>query len=182
MDPARAPEGPIPSAELYERLRASARRHLAGERVDHTLQPTALVHEAWLRLVKRELDPDADPRAFALAAADAMRRVLIDHARGRARLKRGGDRRRVPLDALLAAESGDLDGIVAVDEGLRRLQEVHPRTAELVRLRFFCGLEEAEAAQALSISPRTARREWAFARAWLFQALGETGDAAPTDA
>lgn len=158
---------------VYEELRALARSRLRHERPDHTLRATALVHEAYLRMLGADDPPWSDRAHFFRAAAEAMRRILIDHARRRARLKRGGDRVRVELeDARLGAEP-DLDRLVALDEAIRRLDEQDPRAADVVRLRFFAGLSVAETAKALDLSERTIKREWAFARAWLYDALRE---------
>jgi len=162
----------------YRELHAVAARLLGRERPDHTLQPTALVHEAWLRL-----EGDArwqDRTHFVATAARAMRRVLVDHARGRGRDKRGGGWERVELDGDL---DGDLAGaarsgvdLVALDAALRELEEVAPRQARLVELRFFGGFEVAEAAVLLGVSEPTAARDWRFARAWLARQLGEGED------
>lgn len=177
----RAGQGDARAAEdlfplVYEQLRADAAQRMARERPDHTLQPTALVHEAYLRLA----GPNAaaastawDGRGhFYAAAAEAMRRILIEHARARNRVKRGGEWRRVTLDSLdLAAESVAVEEIVSVDAAIRRMEERDPRMARIVRLRFFAGLEVQEVAEVLGVSDRTVRREWAVARAWLFRAL-----------
>lgn len=161
----------LPRAELirtvYAELRTIAARCLADERDGHTLQPTALVHEVFLRLRGREdVNVDAS-RQFYRAAANAMRRILIDHARARGARCRGGGRARMPLDIVDVAESVDFDTIVAVDDAIERLAEASPRTAEIVRLRFYAGLTEPEVARALEVSERTVRREWVFAKAWL---------------
>jgi RNA polymerase sigma factor (TIGR02999 family) len=156
---------------VYEELRTLAARQLAHERPGQTLQATALVHEAYLRLVGVH-DPGWDGRAhFLAAAAEAMRRVLIDRARDRGRLKRGGDRRRVDLDELREPFEAPDEALLELDEALGRLAAAYPRPAELVKLRFFGGLTLSEAAGMLGVSPRTAEREWAFARAWLREAL-----------
>lgn len=156
---------------VYEQLRAMAQAHVRHERPDHTLQATALVHEAYLRLVGSEHPPWHHRRHFFHAAAEAMRRILVEHARARGRVKRGGGRVRVPLTGLNLAIDHDPDEILALDEAIRRLEEQDPTAAEVLRLRFFAGLSVEETAQALEISERTVKREWAVARAWLFRAL-----------
>lgn len=156
---------------VHDELRRLARSHLRREREDHTLQATALVHEAWLAV--RGRIPTSAPRRFYTAATEAMRTILIDHARRRGAQKRMGGLRKLPLDAVELARTGSYEEVVAVDDAVRTLAAENPRAAEIVRLRFFAGLEEAEAADVLRISPRTARREWAFARAFLWRILRE---------
>lgn len=157
---------------VYEQLRASAAQRMAAERPGHTLQPTALVHEAYLRLVGQG-HTTWDGRAhFYVAAANAMRRILIDHARRRGRQKRGGDWRRVTLNSVdLAQETVPIEEIVSVDGAIRRLEERDERLAKIVRLRFFAGLSVQEIAAALGVTDRTVRREWVVARAWLYRDL-----------
>jgi RNA polymerase sigma factor (TIGR02999 family) len=157
---------------VYDELRKLAAQRLAGEGPDHTLQPTALVHEAYLKLVGPEPQRPWNGRGhFFAAAAEAMRRILIDHARRKHRARRGGGRKRVELqDIDLAAEEG-VDDLLALDEALSRLAAADPRRAELVRLRYFAGLTLEQAAELLGISRATADRHWAFARAWLYDAL-----------
>jgi RNA polymerase sigma factor (TIGR02999 family) len=163
---------------VHGELLGMARAQMRGERNDHTLGATALVHEAYLRLF-RALSPDAtvdwaDRGAFYAAAATAMRRILVDHARTRARDKRGGSNaasRRVALDVLEAARSADPTTLVALDEAIERLATIDARAAEVVRLRFFAGLEQADIATLLGCTERTVKRDWAFARAWLHDAL-----------
>lgn len=156
---------------VHGELRRLARSHLLRERADHTLQATALVHEAWMAV--RGRIPTSEPRRFYAAATEAMRTILIDHARRRGAKKRAGGLKKLPLDAVELARTGSYDEVLAVDDALRTLAEENERAAEIVRLRFFAGLEEAEAADVLGISPRTARREWAFARAFLWRILRE---------
>ena len=163
---------PVSSGELlplvYDELRCLARQRLAGERPGQTLQPTALVHEAYLRLTKANGAPrwDSD-RHFFGAAAEAMRRVLIDRARARGREKRGGGRTRVDIEAMdLAAPAGD-EELLAVDEALEKLAAVDAEGAEIAKLRYFVGLGIPEVAAALGISERSVKRHWAYARAWL---------------
>jgi RNA polymerase sigma factor (TIGR02999 family) len=169
---ARAAEQLLPL--VYDELRKLAARRLARENPGQTLQATALVHEAYLRLVGPQ-DPGWDGRGhFFAAAAEAMRRILIDRARDRKRLKRGGGRRRVQidLDNLLAEPPGD--DVLALDEALTALAREDPEAAGLVKLRAFAGLTLAQAAEALGIGRRTADRDWAYARAWLCHALAGT--------
>lgn len=159
---------------VYEDLRVLARRALRGERPDHSLQATDLVHEAWLRLMGGTASAWEGRRHFFHAAAEAMRRILIEHARARTRVKRGGHRIRVDLDALDLACEHDLAEVVALDDAFRRLEEEDRQAADVMRLRLFAGLSVAETAQAMGMSERTVKREWAFARAWLADALGLT--------
>ena len=159
---------------VYAELRQVAQRQMHQERSAHTLQATALVHEAWLRLEKAGVDPaNVDRAYFFFAAARVMREILIDHARARGRLKRGGDRKRIWLSRLDLAAEQDPETLLAVDEAITRLEEVDPRAAEVVRLRFFAGLEVTQVAELLGRSRRTILRDWAWARAWLFDQLGE---------
>lgn len=164
---------------VYSQLRALAANYLAHESAGHTLQPTALVHEAYLRLTgNQEMDWSHRGHFFA-AAAEAMRRLLIDHARHKHRLKRGGDRQRVALDLdSLATPTEDLPRL---DEALSRLAIVDPRKAEVVKLRFFVGLSMSEIARALKISLATVERDWTFARTWLFAELTDEHSAATQD-
>jgi RNA polymerase sigma factor (TIGR02999 family) len=163
---------------VYDELRKLAGQKLAHEKPGQTLDATALVHEAYLRLVQRgEEDVDggrapgprafADRRHFFLAAAEGMRRILIEKARAKKSLKRGGDRQRVDLfeDQLIGAAPDEQ--LVALDEALAHLEQEQPRMAQLVKLHFFAGLTLEQAAQSLDISLRTAKRDWTFARAWL---------------
>ena len=159
---------------VYDELRRLAARRLAQESPGQTLQATALVHEAYVRLVGPEEGVPWDSRGhFFAAAAEAMRRILLDRARDRKRQKRGGGRRResLNLDALVADDAAP-DDLIDLDEALGRLAIVDARSAELVRLRLFAGLSLNDAASALGVVRRTAERDWAFARAWLFRALG----------
>jgi RNA polymerase sigma factor (TIGR02999 family) len=157
---------------VYEQLRRVAERNLANERPGQTLQATALVHEAYLRVAgDRGREWDGRGHFFA-AAAEAMRRILIERARARARLKRGGAFRRVTLDGLDLGEEHDPGDLLALDEALDALHAEDPRAAEVLRLRFFAGLDVEETAEVLGTAPRTVKREWAFARAWLLDRLG----------
>ena len=170
---------PKAAAELlplvYEELRKLAAARLASEAAGNTLQPTALVHEAFLRLVGPADAARWDSRGhFFAAAAEAMRRILVDAARRKQREKHGGDRHRVDLDAALAAAPEPRHDLIALDAALTRLAAEDPQAARLVELRHFAGLSVAEAARALGISPRTADRVWAYARAWLHRELTDT--------
>jgi RNA polymerase sigma factor (TIGR02999 family) len=157
---------------VYDELRKLAAVRLAQEPSGKTLQPTALVHEAFLRLVNLEGQPKWDSRGhFFAAAAEAMRRILVETARRKKRQKRGGNRRRVVLDEqAVAAPLGD-DRLLELDAALEKLQVAHCRPAELVKLRYFAGLTNEQAAQALGISTATADRDWAYARAWLLREM-----------
>ncbi|MFO7276286.1 MAG: sigma-70 family RNA polymerase sigma factor [Pseudomonadota bacterium] len=151
---------------VYEELRRIAQANMRREAPGHTLQPTALVNEAYLRLTPQAGGWE-NRRHFFGAAASAMRRILVDHARRRLSQKRGAGAERVTLDGLdVAAEEKELD-VLLIDEALERLGAERPRLAELVSLRFFAGLSIEDAARALDLSPATAKRDWAFARAWL---------------
>lgn len=158
---------------VYDQLKALAASQLRRERSDHSLQTTALVNEAYLRLVGSSADAWEDRGHFFRAAAEAMRRILIEHARARAREKRGGDRARVSLSDVGPGPWDAPERLLALDEALRRLEERDPRSAEVVQLRYFGGLSVRETAEALGLSDRTVKREWAFARAWLLDALRE---------
>ena len=164
---------------VYDELRRLAAAKLAQEKPGHTLQATALVHEAYLRLVDGEKAEHWNSRGhFFAAAAEAMRRILVDNARRKRRPKHGGDRRRVNLDEALPA-ADPRDDLLALDEALTRLAAEAPAKAELVKLRYFAGLSLEEAAACLGISPATAKRYWDVARAWLFAALAEPGEPTP---
>lgn len=158
---------------VYDELRALAGARLRHERPDHSLQATALVHEAYLRLLGDARPPWNDRRHFFAATAQAMRRILIEDARKRSRAKRGGTRVRVELSGVEFVSEQDPDEILALDDAIRRLGEQEPEAAEVVQLRFFAGLSVEETARALELSERTVKREWAFARAWLYDALRE---------
>jgi RNA polymerase sigma factor (TIGR02999 family) len=156
---------------VYDELRALAESRLAREQPGQTLQATALVHEAYLRLVG-EGDPGWDGRGhFFAAAAEAMRRILINRARDRGRLKRGGGLAREDVDPARLALDAPGDDLLALDEALERLEGLAPECAALVKLRFFAGLTQGEAAHALGLARRTADRHWAYAKAWLYHEL-----------
>ena len=162
--------------QVYDELQGMAWKYLRGERKGHTLEVTDLVHEAWLRLSGGLEGRDWKNRAhFYHAAAEAMRRVLVDHARRRGRVKRGGGRRRVTLDLLAMASNDHSEEILALDDAIRRLEEEDGRVGQVVRLRFFAGASVEDTAQALGTSPRTILRDWTFARAWLYRALKDSG-------
>ncbi len=158
---------------VYERLRLIAQARMNNERPEHTLQATALVHEAYMRLIGDERLNDSDRSTFYRCAAEAMQRILIEHARARNASKRGGGSRRLPLDVLDLAADADPATIVALDEAFLRLSEQDSVASEVARLRFFAGLSVEQTSAALGISERTVKREWAFARAWLHRALQE---------
>ncbi len=158
---------------VYDELRALARRQLRGERRGHTLQPTALVHEAFLRLAGAERGHAGDRRQFCAMAATAMRRVLLDHARARLAEKRGAGAARVTLSEVDAATpAGDVD-VIALDGALSRLEAFDARAARVVELKYFAGLSDAETAEAVGVSVATVKRDWTAARAWLRRELRE---------
>jgi RNA polymerase sigma factor (TIGR02999 family) len=164
---------------VYEELRRLAARRLAREKPGQTLQPTALVHEAYLRLLASS-GPESgeqhwDSRGhFFAAAAEAMRRILVENARRKRRLKRGGDLERCDLEEAELASPCPSDDLLALNEALDLLAQEDPGKAELVKLRFFAGLSEEEAARCLNISRATAARHWAYARAWLYSRIQES--------
>jgi RNA polymerase sigma factor (TIGR02999 family) len=157
---------------VYGELRRLAARSLADEAPGRTLQATGLVHEAYLRLVDVERAQHWNSRGhFFAAAAEAMRRILIEEARRRRSLKRGGDRARVDIDSLEVAAPEAPDDVLAIDEALDQLATVDPEAAEVVRLRYFAGLTVKQVAEILGVSPRKADSLWAFARAWLLRKI-----------
>jgi RNA polymerase sigma factor (TIGR02999 family) len=171
---------------VYKELRKLAAQRLNREAPGQTLQATALVHEAYLRLVGTDSEPHWHGRGhFFAAAAEAMRRILVERARHRQRLRHGGGRKRVDLavavDSSPAAQpdaQSSPDELLALDQALTRLAAEAHDAAELVKLRYFAGLTIQQSADALGISVRTANRHWTYAKAWLFQQLGDRGDAA----
>jgi RNA polymerase sigma factor (TIGR02999 family) len=159
---------------VYDELRKLASQWLAREKAGQTLQATALVHEAYLRLLGGEHAQTWNSRGhFFSAAAESMRRILVDNARRKRRPKHGGDRTQIPLDAIALPVEERLHDLLALDEALTELARQEPRKAELVKLRYFAGLSVEEAAACLGISPITAKRYWAVARAWLYAALSD---------
>jgi RNA polymerase sigma factor (TIGR02999 family) len=164
---------------VYEELRKLAAERMAQERPGQTLDATALVHEAYLRLVGSSAAQQWNSRGhFFAAAAEAMRRILIDNARRKRRAKHGGDRHRVQLDDAVAGADTRED-VLALDEALSKLAVEQPAKAELVKLRYFAGLSLEEAAACLGISPATAKRYWVIGRAWLFAALSQGDGGGP---
>ena len=157
---------------VYDELRDLASRYFRREPTAHTLQPTALVHEAYLQLVDQTRASFKDRQHFFAVAATAMRRILIDHARTRSRIRRGGGRSRTELDEVIdGCEQMNVD-LIALDDALEKLANVDPGKARLVELRFFAGMSVEEAAEALGASPRTVKREWTVAKGWLYRELG----------
>ena len=161
---------------VYAELHRMAEQKLSGDAANQTLLPTALVHDAWLQLVGETGSVDFANRAhFFGAAAQAMRRILIDRARSKHAVKRGGGAEHVDLDSVDVAANADDTTLLRIDEALEKLAQEDPPSAELVRLRFFVGLKNEEAALVLNISERTAKRHWTFARAWLYDELQRDG-------
>lgn len=156
---------------IYQDLRRLAARYLSRERADHTLQPTALVHEAYLRLTEQDRVRWRNRNHVLGVAAQLMRRVLVDHARAHKAQKRGGDETRVPLDEAIASVAGGSVDLLDLDDALNRLAALDPRQARIVDLRYFGGLSIEDTAEVMSLSPATVKREWQMARAWLHRAL-----------
>jgi RNA polymerase sigma-70 factor (ECF subfamily) len=156
---------------VYKELKAIAAARLRSERGDHTLQPSALVNEAYLRFLGRGDVPWENRAHFFATAAGTMRRILIDHARGKRAGKRDGARHRVELDDAIALADEDVEGLITVDESLKQLAEWDPRQASVVELKVFAGLQCEEIAEALGVSERTVKRDWRMARAWLVARL-----------
>jgi len=166
---------PVPArllAELYEELRVLASHHLRGERADHTLQPTALIHEAYLRMNGRAGLEFQDRSHFLAVASIAMRRVLVDHARARNAQKRGAGATHVSVRESNAITEDRTQDVLLVDGALERLAAVDPRAERIVEMRFFAGMTEAEIAKVMGRTERWVRSQWAFARAWLRRELG----------
>jgi RNA polymerase sigma factor (TIGR02999 family) len=170
---------PNAAAELlplvYQELRKLAASKMANEAAGHTLQPTALVHEAWLRLVGQENPKFAGRGHFFAAAAEAMRRILIDQARRKRAKRHGGGQERVDIQQIDLAPQEPDDQLLAINDALDKLAEQDAVEAELVKLRYFVGLSVEEAASLLDISPRTARNYWAHARTWLYHEVSVRG-------
>ena len=159
--------------QVYEELRRLARTQIAREREGLTLQPTALVHEAYLRLTKDGGERRWDRRGhFFAAAAISMRRILVERARHYRRIRHGGAQQRVELDDEAPGPAQDFADVLAIDQALTRLEQLDPTKARIVLLRYFAGLTIEETANAMEVSPATVKNEWAFARAWLQDALG----------
>jgi RNA polymerase sigma factor (TIGR02999 family) len=180
--PPAADGEPGSSAELlpqvYDELRRLARSRLAREPAGLTLQPTALVHEAYLRVAGNGADRRWDRRGhFFAAAAIAMRRILVERARHVRRVKHGGEQQRVELDSESPAIAMSLPDVLAIDQALTRLEQLDPNKARIVLLRYFAGLTIEETAAAMELSPATVKNEWAFARAWLHDVLSREGRA-----
>lgn len=176
MDPSE--KGTTPSRDghppelvelVYAQLRAIAQQRMTEEGAGHTLQATALVHEAYLRVSHGRRLPFQNQAHFFAVAAEAMRRILIDHARAKGAVKRGGGAAKAPLSVLDLAVEQNSAQILALDDALRRLEQAEPEVAGVVRMRFFAGLSVDETAEALALSPRQVDRHWAYARAWLLR-------------
>ena len=160
---------------VYDELRRVARGHMARERADHTLQASGLVHEAYVRLIELKQMRWQNRAHFFAMAARVMRRILVDNARARRNEKRGGGVPKVTLDEALLVSSGPGADLVALDEALTALEALHPRKSQVVELRYFAGLSLEETAEALGVSTDTVKRDWRFAKLWLFSELsGET--------
>jgi RNA polymerase sigma factor (TIGR02999 family) len=160
---------------IYGQLRRIAQQRMKDEKPGHTLQATALVHEAYLRLVRNKELKWSSRAQFYVAAAQAMQRILVEHARKKKRLKRGGDRRPVASNVVDLAREENLEDVVTLTDAIDRLEGEDPRAALVTRLRFYAGLTVEETAKAMKLSERTVMREWAYARAWLYDALGPVG-------
>jgi RNA polymerase sigma factor (TIGR02999 family) len=156
---------------VYKELRRLAAHYLRQERTDHTLQPTALVHEAYLRLMDQRTISWQNRAQFFAMAAQMMRRILIDYAKSHHREKRGGHQHKIPLDAAIGLSKERAADLLALDEALENLAQLYPRKSQVVELRYFGGLSVEEAAEVLSISRPTVMRDWEFAKAWLYQEL-----------
>lgn len=162
---------------VYDELRSLADRYLQCERPDHTLQATALVHEAYVRLSEQKQRHWENPEQFFGIAATFMRRILVNHARRHGRHKRGGTCRRVALNEALVVSPEPQPELFALDEALNRLAAVDPRKARTVELRYFAGLSIEETAKVLAVAPATVKRDWLFAKAWLLREISESGNA-----
>ena len=161
---------------VYNELRRMAAHKMAGEPAGHTLQPTALVHEAWLKLVDSPLQSWQNRAHFFGTAAEAMRRILVERARRKGRQRRGSGAEHLDADEIEIASPAPDDQLLALHEALNRFAMLEPQQAELVKLRYFVGLKIEEAAEVLGISEATAKRWWAYARAWLFEAIQNPPD------
>jgi RNA polymerase sigma factor (TIGR02999 family) len=161
---------------IYDELRSLAAHYLRRERIDHTLQPTALVHEAYFRLVDQQAVQWQNRAHFFGVAAQMMRRILIDHAKSHGRAKRGGGRQKVDLDQAVALTAEQAGELLALDEALATLGQFDARKGKIVELRYFGGLSVEETAEVLGISPNTVMRDWAMAKAWLYNQIKGEGD------
>jgi len=168
---AAVPVEPLLLTQVYDQLRAVAQVRMSDERAGHSLQATELVNEAYLRLHKDLPVLQADRPRFFRAAAEAMRRILIDHARRKGRLKRGGAGKRVVTDVADLAANPDGDQIAALDRLIQRLEVEEPQTAAVLKLRYYAGLSVPDTALATGLSERTVKREWRYARAWMIEAM-----------
>ena len=166
---------------VYEELRHLAHRQLQREASGHTLSTTALVHEAYIRLIDQTRVQWNGRAHFMAIAATAMRRILVDHARSHQSLKRGGPLRRVSLDAVDLPADQRADVLLALNDALDRLHQTNPRQAQVVECRFFAGMTEEETAEALGIGLRTAKRDWARARSWLYQEISPDDSISDSD-
>lgn len=178
----RASEGDRDSVDallplVYDELRRLAEHHLQSERPDHTLQATALVHEAYLRLIDQTRVQWRNRAHFFAVAAQAIRRILVDHARMKQRAKRGGGWQRIELDDQSPVDAEPTVDLISLDTALTALADKHPDKAHVVEMRFFGGLSSEETAQVLGVSTRTVERRWQYARAWLYRAMGDTAAA-----
>ncbi|MCP4660818.1 MAG: sigma-70 family RNA polymerase sigma factor [bacterium] len=158
---------------VYDEMRRMARRYLRSERPDHTLETSALVHEAYLKLTDQSRVQWRNRAHFYGIAAQTMRRILVDHARSHGYQKRGGDAQKVSLDEALHFDAERAPDLVALDDALKRLAETDPQKSQLVELRFFGGLSHPEIAEVLGVSTSTVERQWRLARAWLYRALND---------
>ena len=158
---------------VYQELRIIAAQKLSREKPGQTLQPTALVHEAYLRMIGADTKTYQNRRHFFVAAAEAMRRILIENARRKQRLKRGGNQQRHEFDDQMLAIEGPSDDLLALDEAINKLTEKEPLVAELVKLHYFTGLTLEQAGEILNVTRRTANRYWSFARAWLYKEVAK---------
>ncbi len=173
-EPALQPEDPNDLLNaVYTQMRAIARQRLASESPAHTLQATALVHEAYLRMQRHPSIMSLNRSAFLAAAAESMRRILVDHARTKKRIKRGSGVKPTLMDVAQLADQNDPDLVLSLDEAICRLETVDAAAAQVVRLRFFGGLSVEETAKVMNVSDRTVKRDWAFARAWLFEQMSQ---------
>ncbi len=161
---------------VYEELHRLARHHLAGERQEQTLNTTALIHEAWLRLITVKDTSWQDRAHFFALCAQLMRRILVDHARARRRVRRGGAAQRVSFEQSLLASDERAPPLEALDDALNTLSELDPRQGRVVELRFFGGLSTQETAEVLKISPESVKRDWRLAKAWLMRELSGAGE------